>query len=379
MTPTYVPVLKALKSEFASVSEMEASLRRKTRPLFEVGRIGKNIVEAKRFEGCKTLTTAYLDEVTNGIASVWSERYAMVDAYQWPADSTVESGEHVIPYIYGRLESMGVRVIPVIGYDRWENDEYRLALEGIDVPEGRPYCLRLDTHAIEDVSEPEFFRENIQAILDDLELDPSKCSVLIDFGNVTGLSVEEMVSKTSALLSVLKPHGFRYFATAGCSLPSSIDQAVKKTDSVGKVLRREMLLWQAMRKENPRMKLVYGDYGVRGPTTSEGVGYGNTNCKIRYTIGKNFLIARGHSISGPGKGEQMWGLASAVIASPYYMGKKFSWGDMQISKCSQQEFKGTPGTWITIDTSHHMAFVVAEVEEFELTVMTPAAKQVAGS
>lgn len=379
MIPTYVPLLKALKSEFEAIAKMRPAVRRKTRPLFEVGRIGKNIVEAKRFEGCQALTTAYLDEVADGIARVWSGRLAMVDAYQWPADSTVESGEHVLPYIYGRLESMGVRVIPVIGYDRWGNQTYRAAMEGVDVPEARSYCLRLDTNAIEDAAEPEFFEENIHSILTNLDLDPSKCSVLIDFGNVTGSSVEDLVSKTGAMLSLLRPYGFKYYATAGCSLPSSIDQAVKKPDSVGKVLRREMLLWQAMREDNPSMRLVYGDYGVRGPTTSEGVGYGNTNCKIRYTIGKNFFVARGHSISGPGKGAQMWGLADTVKNSQYYMGEAFSWGDKQIAKCSLEEFKGTAGTWITIDTSHHMAFVVAEVEEFELTVMTPTAKQTASS
>jgi len=45
-----------------------------------------------------------------------------------------------------------------------------------------------------------------------------------------------------------------------------------------------------------------------------------------------------------------------------------------IASCSRKEIKGGHGQWITIDTNH-MAFVFAEVEEFELTVMTPAAKQ----
>src|SRR5207245_5866243 len=133
-------------------------------------------------------------------------------------DSTADSGEHILAYIYSRLESMGVRVIPVIGYDRWENQAYRTAMAGIDVPAQRLYCLRLDTHAIEDVAEPEFFKDTIQTILDDLELEPSKCSVLIDFGSVTGLSLEEMVSKTNTMLSLLKHYGFRYCTSTGCWL-----------------------------------------------------------------------------------------------------------------------------------------------------------------
>lgn len=374
MIPTYCPILKALKSELEAVAEMDVALKKKTRPLFEVGRIGKNILEAKRFEGCNEITTAYLDEVVAGVAGVWSGRRAMVDAYNWLPDATIESGEHVLPYVYNQLESMGVRVIPVIGYDRWDNDAYRIAMQGVHLPNGRPYCLRLDWHAIEDAAEPEFFTDKIQSILDDLKLDPSKCSILIDFGDVTGKSVDDMVSDAGDVLELVRPFGFKYYVTAGCSLPSSIDQAVKKRDSVGQVLRKEVRLWQAMRSDIPRLRLVYGDYGVRGPTSNEGVGYGNTNCKIRYTIDKNFLIARGHSISGEGKGSQMWGLATKIVESPEYMGEKFSWGDRQIAECSQQFFKGSAGTWVAIDTSHHIAYAVAEIEQFELTVMARATK-----
>jgi hypothetical protein len=64
-------------------------------------------------------------------------------------------------------------------------------------------------------------------------------------------------------------------------------------------------------------------------------------------------------------------LAKLVVSSAYYMGDDFSWGDAQILACSQKEIgPGNSTTWIAIDTSHHLAWVIAEVEEFEHKIST---------
>lgn len=365
MKPAYVPILKALGSEFDAIAKIKNDDITKIDPLFEIPRIGKNILEAVRFQDhLHVLKTAYLNEVVGRIAGGWSGRKAMIDAYQWAADATIESGEHIIPYIYARLTSLGVSVVPVIGYDRWENDAYRLAMKSLNTRDGS-YCIRLDSHAIEDSAEPDFFQDNIDQILDDISADPGRCSVLIDFGDVTGQSVDSCISKAGKIISMLESKGFELFVVSGCSLPKTIDAAVKKPDSTGPVLRREMLLWQAMRREFPETKIAFSDYGVRGPHSNDGVRNKHTNGKIRYTIDKQFFVVRGHSMSLPGKGEQMYGLAKTLMDSPHYMGEGFSWGDWRIAECSRKKFKGGAAQWIAIDTSHHLAYVVAEVEEFE--------------
>ena len=68
----------------------------------------------------------------------------------------------------------------------------------------------------------------------------------------------------------------------------------------------------------------------------------------------------------PPKGRQHWDLAQVVIDSGHYLGPDFSWGDNEILRCSKKEFPGgNAHTWIKIDTNHHLAYVVAEVSEFE--------------
>ena len=67
----------------------------------------------------------------------------------------------------------------------------------------------------------------------------------------------------------------------------------------------------------------------------------------------------------------MYKLAQTLIESSHYMGEPFSWGDWRIAECGREKFKGAAAQWITIDTSHHLTYVVAEVEEFERsTVMS---------
>lgn len=367
MKANYLPIFKAKAGEFKAIANATASQARRMLPLFEVSRIGKSVREAKRFEGCAELTCAYLDEVAEDIAKLRAGKTALIDAFQWAADACTETGEHVIPYIHAQLQAHGVKTVPVIGYDRWDSSSYQAAIQSINVASSGYYCLRLDSHAIEDASEPDYFDERISEILDTLDLEPERCGVLIDFGDVTALSLEKLLDQAEAVMEVVGSKGFKFFSTAGCSLPPTIDAAIKKHNTSGTVKRKEMVLWQTMRTTHPDIKWLFGDYGVRGPNSAEDVVAPDANGKIRHTTSKKYFVVRGQSIRAGDKGKQMHRLAKAVIESEYYMGESFSWGDAQILACSR--FLIGPGnstTWIAIDTSHHIAWVVAEIEEFEL-------------
>ena len=64
----------------------------------------------------------------------------------------------------------------------------------------------------------------------------------------------------------------------------------------------------------------------------------------------------------------MYDLSQIVIDSMYYMGNTFSWGDQRIMDCSNKKLKGNGGTWVSIDTNHHIHTVLTEVFEFERTL-----------
>jgi len=107
--------------------------------------------------------------------------------------------------------------------------------------------------------------------------------------------------------------------------------------------------------------LVFGDYGVRSPRSFEDVISPHTNGKIRYTLEKRMLVARGHSLQEPPKGAQHYELARMIMNSGHYVGDSLSWGDARIAACANEEFKGNSTQWIAIDTNHHIEAVLVEV------------------
>lgn len=366
--PSYIPILKAKKAEFEALSHLPKFSSDKFIPFFEIPRITGNIQNAKRFKDSTHLTQDYLNEIIEGIVENRSGQDVFIDIFRWAPNANIESGEHVLNYAYRRLMSQGVSVNPVIGYDRWDDMEYQRSLCEIEVSPDQYYCIRLDTFAIEDVIDTEFFNERIDDILDTLSISPAECSILIDFGDVTNIPIGEIQYKLENVITVILPRGFKYISLTGCSMAKSIDLAVKDTDSEGMVDRREMIAWQATRLENPDIPLVFSDYCIRNPSSMDEVIAPHANGKIRYTINKKYFVVRGHSLQLGNKGAQHYRLAQKLIDSGYYQGQTFSWGDQRIMSCSKEEFKGNPANWIAIDTNHHIKAVLAEIYEFNRTI-----------
>ncbi|MFN4228231.1 beta family protein [Parvibaculum sp.] len=371
MKPKHITILKGLSGEFAAVEHLDSNTAGKLLPLFEIERLGDRDKWPKYLKESPTPTATYLQNTLGKLQNAWGTHPVMVDAYHWSPKAQVENGEHVIPYAVRQLQLAGMPVIPVIGYDRWETPEYQLALQNISPPADGHYCIRLDPIALDDAAEPELFRDTIDEIVDTLELTPADCSVLIDFGDISAstASIEVLISKASSVLLQLAELGFRYYSIAGCSLPDSVPLAVHDQDSSGMVLRKEMLVWQALRHSLPTFPIVSGDYGVRGPTT---VKFHNPhmNGKIRHTIQRQTFLVRGHAISKDGgKHSQMPDLVKRLKASGHFLGANFSWGDQEIAKRTQPDKPGNPTQWISYDTNHHLTFVVQEVEEFEASTV----------
>jgi len=368
MALRHVPILKAKKGEFDALAHTQESTARRMMPLFEVGPLTESIMERGYISRSSTPRITYLERTAEKIALAWPSRPAMADCYFWQPDATTEQGEHIMAHLIGSLERLGVPVVPVIGYDRWQHPVYRAGLSGITVPGDRSFCIRLDNDALEDSADPEFFQETISGMLDELDLLPSRCFVLLDFGDVTGVAVADLVAIAGRTVRQLAGLGFGRFITAGCSIPRTINLAVEEQDSTAMVIRREYLLWQALRAELPGVSLVYGDYAVRGPNTNDDIRSKFTNGKIRHTTANQTFVVRGHPFVNDGSYLQMHALADEIVRSRHYLGPTFSWGDERIHACHTRAFVGSTTNWISIDTNHHLAYVVQEVEEFERSV-----------
>lgn len=373
MEPIYFPVMKAMAGEFTALENMKAHTVSQIVPLFDFPLIPE---KNKAYRESLTPIDLFIKTTCNSIKQVWAGRYAMFDIFHWNPTTTSESGEHIASAIYNTLKSLGVNVVPVVGYDRWEVQEYKHSLKSIAGSHSGRFCIRLDHHAFEDTADPDYLLDTLEDIIESLEISPANCHILLDFEDVSVLPLVDLLEKFDSMINLISRYEFSSYSIAGCSLPKTINLAVKDINSCGTVLRKEMLLWQDIRRQYPRLSIYFGDYAVRGPGSNSGIKNPNTNGKIRYTIPNAHFIARGHKMTLPPKGEQHWVLAQNIINSGYYLGPDFSWGDNKIMQCRNKEFSGGAPTWIKIDTNHHLAFVVSEVTEFERVLATQNANTV---
>lgn len=367
MIPKYVPIVKAKQGEFDAYNHLEDISKKKILPLFELPKFTQSTNERVAYKDKANPIECYLCDLTNNISSARGSLPTMVDIFTWSPNSTLENGEHILNFSINRLVQLGVPVIPVIGYDRWEDTEYSNALLHIDNTHGK-FALRLESYAFEDMIDEDHFFECIDDIIDSVGMDPNLCNVILDFSDVTKSSVVDIQEKITKAVFLLSKYNFKFISIAGCSITAVVNDMVPSVDSTGIVLRREMVAWQACRSLIKSNNLIFGDYGIASPNAAEGVIAPDANGKIRYTIKNNYFVVRGHSRRQGNKGAQMYELSKLVTDSKHYMGMSYSWGDKRIMNCSNKEFKGNLMNWISIDLNHHIQAVLSEIFEFERVI-----------
>ncbi|WP_217804658.1 beta family protein, partial [Salmonella enterica] len=105
-------------------------------------------------------------------------------------------------YFIGCLKNKGCNVIPVIGYDRWEDEEYATVLRQISKNINK-FVIRLDSFAFDDMIEEEPFFDTIDDVLASMDIDVENCSVLLDFDDVTKMSILDIQENTQRAIDIL--------------------------------------------------------------------------------------------------------------------------------------------------------------------------------
>lgn len=372
---TYVPILRAKDGEFEALRHMQDHVGRSVMPLLEVQK-QPSPKPVKPKPGAKVaapkppqLLQDYLSDVAWKLADAQKGRPFFVDMFAFGPADKVESGEHAYTYLCGELRALGADFHAVVGMDRWSNAEYRAAVGHALAMNSGKALLRLEAEDLEDMSDPEMFDDMLGDVMNECGMVAQDLPVLIDLGDIRNQSIVDLLPVVSAALELLRSRGFSQVVIAGSSMPTSISEAVKKHNSTGFLQRSEMILWKALLPSTPGIRVVFGDYGVRSPRSSDAISP-DTNGKIRYTIANEFMIVRGQPMRLPPKGEQMWQLADSIVTSAHYAKEGFSWGDAMIKKCSEHKIKGNSTQWIAYDTSHHLATIVAEIYEYSRTTVS---------
>lgn len=361
MSLLYVPLMAAKRGEFTALTNLQTSISEKVMPVFELPAQKPGTAE---FEKAICRTAA-------GAGKAWSGRNAFLDISKWSPNARTESGIHVLEYAFSQFRSSGVPVHPVVGYDRWDDPSYSQALRNIRTMIPVTPCIRLDREAIkDDMLDVPYFSERMNDIMSSLEVSPSNCYLMVDFGGVSTMSVPDLIEDAEYAVSVLRSLGFGMVIIAGGSMPAAVNEAVKYRDDEGCIPRIEMHAWKAIFSGNQDRNIIFGDYMIRNPNAADGVIAPQANAKIRYTINNQFFIVRGHSKQLDSLTIQHKELSRKLVGSAHYLTPTFSWGDSEVLNCSTgvKEIRD-PTTMIAIDSNHHISAVVAEVFEHQRSVV----------
>jgi hypothetical protein len=361
MSILYVPLMAAKRGEFVALTNLQASISEKTMPLFE---LPAQKPGTKVFEKAICRTAA-------GAGKAWPGRSAFLDISKWSPNARTESGIHVLEYAFSQFRSNGIPAHPVVGYDRWDDPAYSQALQNIRTMLPVTPCIRLDREAIQDdMLDVPYFSARMNDIMASLVVSPSNCYVLVDFGDVSTISVPDLIEDAENAVSVLRSLGFGTVIIAGGSMPAAVNEAVETPDAEGCIPRIEMLAWKAIFSGSQDRNIIFGDYLIRNPNAADGVIAPHANAKIRYTIDNQFYIVRGHSKQLDSLTIQHKKLSAKLVGSAHYMTPTFSWGDGEVQNCSTgiKEIRDAT-TMVAVDTNHHIGAVISEVFEHQQTVV----------
>lgn len=120
-----------------------------------------------------------------------------------------------------------VSVIPVVGLDRWDDPEYQFSLKSLDIDSLPMWALRLQTDEIEDAIDPGHFLGRIDEVLRGLGLNAGQLGLLVDFGDVCKKDPQVLVDLSARVLTLVDGLGLPFISIVGCSMPPSINEAVK--------------------------------------------------------------------------------------------------------------------------------------------------------
>jgi hypothetical protein len=196
--------------------------------------------------------------------------------------------------------------------------------------------------------------------LTDLNADVGDADLILDLGYIDP-DVEIDASDIAELLKEVRQVGnWRSLVLIGSSTPKSL--GCVKEGTVGKVDRREWVLYSELQTLKPDRLPAYGDYAVQHPQPPMEPGGPGMRANIRYTVKTEMLVARGEGLVIQEGKEQYRELCQWLKDHADFLGEDFSWGDQAIVACAEGLLDpGWQALWRGAGTSHHFRFVTGQV------------------
>lgn len=363
----YMPILKCKDAEFKAYSHLEPHEKRAIHIFFDITK-----PSSKENESISNLQD-FIDNKVDGISSCFletlplfqSKKVIYLDAFFFDPSTTLENNQHILSYAFNSLKNRSIDVNIVVGYERWGTEfdysiEYREALKEIREKSEGDFCIRLGVEAINDmISEPSYFYERLNSIIESLMLVPEKCIALLDFGSLSNKTIDETIDQAKTSIKLIRHYNFSKIFIGGCSVPDHIGEAVA-INSSAVVQRKEMLVWKNLTANHGFTNIGFSDYGIRSSQHQDNRYGKNINGKIWYTIENSYFVVRGHKLIDQPKSDQFKDLAMNIIKSGYHSIHSRNWADQKIMQSVVKTIRNIRD-WVCIGTNRHIHCTLLEI------------------
>ncbi|EFG1300336.1 beta family protein [Escherichia coli] len=359
MTISYIPILKAKRSELSALSQLSIEKKSKILPLLEIEPVP---IDPDSGVALKSYNETLIDFGKKVSKSCSNMQGIYIDGLLIEEHFISSEDHYPIINAVNQVRDMGIRVIPVSSPTR--QSSYKRAIDGLMQNE---ICLRLTTL---DLVNPQL----ITHYINHLGIPLSNIDIIIDLRDELTedkLNSGELYTLAIGLINNLAHFNeYRKVILSGGSFPTDLSDI-----SVGLYSqpRIEWILWQSLMngKELAR-NVIYSDYGVQHPDFNRlSTRFPSVSASVRYSGDNDFWVFRGRVANRFGY-EQYGKHSEDILAHREYSGPTFCAGDKDIEYYANeyQAFKanpsgnykfGSPEVWRRIGQNHHITKVVEQL------------------
>ncbi len=354
----YIPCLRWKQGEYQAVLRLLDTTKRAITPLIEVPELGWDFEEEKEK---KTIDELLSDFTLKKVYKKWGRSPCFIDLNLIPPAERMENGTHPISLIFNELREIKCIAIPVTDLQR--DTDYQREIKSIISKDKSGICLRI---SIEQAAKSTF-KTAIDSLLLILEITPKDSHFILDLGTPNFVPLYGFSKAIQNVVSILPYlNNWRTFTLLGTSFPETMGGIKEGAQTVP---RYEWQLYKMLVNglRTARLRLPsFGDYAINHPKVLElDMRKVKPSATIRYTVDDHWYIVKGKNIRTYGF-EQYHELSKKVIASRYYYGSTFSWGDSYIQECANNRYSTTGNlmTWRQVGTNHHIEKVTRDIASF---------------
>lgn len=350
----YVPILLTRQGERHALRVTGEDVRENMTPLFVVHPINRD----PKTNALNTDPESHVDKLVGQLVQDWGNGSAFVDLRWVDSSFPTSRGIHLVEHFLRDAYQAGLRLAPAISSD--QSPEYRRAATETANALGASICLRLSPEEWSDIGTP-VGDGRVLGLLGETGQNVEDVHVVIDF--------QDQIPRTIAVaLAAIRPvlRGFpeanrwASLTVAGTGMP--VGTADVGANNSAELPRLEWLLWNALAETGHR-RPSFGDYAVQHPNPLSDFNplFMDSSAQLRYTIAREWFVARGRGVRRAGN-EQIRELAAQVVTHAQYSGPEYSWGDEWLDDCAANRVSaGNQGVWRKVTTSHHLTFVARQV------------------